>query len=139
MNPNIDIVRLLEQAQKRVSRDFDHALADVGATGEQWRVLDKLADEGGRPIGELAQQLGIHPPTMTKLVDRMVALGLVQRIVDEADSRRVLIYITDVGLHLFGKLAEKAVAFQQDLSSRLGASAASQLTQLLGNLAADGS
>jgi len=138
MNPStIDIVLLLEQAQKRVSRDFDRALADVGATGEQWRVLDKLADEGGRPIGELAQMMGMHPPTMTKLVDRMVATGLVQRIVDEADSRRVLIYITDVGLHLFAKLAEKAAAFQQNLSSRLGASEASQLTQLLGSLAAD--
>lgn len=133
----IDIVLLLEQAQKRVSRDFDRALADVGATGEQWRVLDKLADEGGRPIGELAQLLGIHPPTMTKLVDRMVATGLVQRIADEADSRRVLIYITDVGLHLFAQLAEKAAVFQQKLSSRLGANEATQLTQLLGSLAAD--
>lgn len=133
----IDIVLLLEQAQKRVSRDFDRALADAGATGEQWRVLDKLADEGGRPIGELAQLLGIHPPTMTKLVDRMVGSGLVQRIVDEADSRRVLIYITDVGLHLFAKLAERATAFQLKLSSRLGATEASQLTALLGNLAAD--
>lgn len=138
MNPStIDIVLLLEQAQKRVSRDFDRALADVGATGEQWRVLDKLADEGGRPIGELAQLLGIHPPTMTKLVDRMVATGLVQRIADEADSRRVLIYITDVGLHLFAQLAEKAAVFQQNLSSRLGAAEAGQLTQWLGNLAAD--
>jgi len=133
----IDIVLLLEQAQKRVSRDFDRALADAGATGEQWRVLDKLADEGSRPIGELAQLLGIHPPTMTKLVDRMVGSGLVQRIVDEADSRRVLIYITDVGLHLFAKLAERAAAFQLKLSSRLGATEASQLTALLGNLAAD--
>ena len=133
----IDIVLLLEQAQKRVSRDFDRALADAGATGEQWRVLDKLVDEGGRPIGELAQLLGIHPPTMTKLVDRMVGSGLVQRIVDEADSRRVLIYITDVGLHLFAKLAERAAAFQLKLSSRLGATEASQLTALLGNLAAD--
>lgn len=138
MKPStIDIVLLLEQAQKRVSRDFDRALADVGATGEQWRVLDKLADEGGRPIGELAQLLGIHPPTMTKLVDRMVATGLVQRIADEADSRRVLIYITDVGLHLFAQLAEKAAVFQQNLSSRLGASEATQLTHLLGSLAAD--
>ena len=138
MNPStIDIVLLLEQAQKRVSRDFDRALADVGATGEQWRVLDKLADEGGRPIGELAQLLGIHPPTMTKLVDRMVATGLVQRIADDADSRRVLIYITDVGLHLFAQLAEKAAVFQRNLSSRLGASEATQLTQLLGSLAAD--
>jgi len=132
----IDIVLLLEQAHKRVSRDFDRALAHGGATGEQWRVLDKLADEGGRPIGELAQALGIHPPTMTKLVDRMVASGIVQRIVDESDSRRVLIYITDVGLQLFAQLAEKAAAFQQDLTSRLGENKASQLTRLLGNLTA---
>lgn len=131
----IDITLLLEQAQRRLSRELDRALSEAGASAEQWRVLDKLSDEKGLAIGELAQQLGMNPPTMTKLIDRMVAAGLVQRIVDDEDTRRVLVFITDSGLVLFGKLSRKATEFHEGLSESLNAREALQLTKLLGNLA----
>ena len=130
-----DLTLLLDQAQRRVSRALDRALGEVGASAEQWRVLDRLSDESGRPIGELAQHLDMNPPTMTKLIDRMVAAGLVQRIVDAQDNRRVLVFITDVGLELFHKLAARAAAFHADLSDTLNAREAAQLSKLLGHLA----
>lgn len=131
---SIDITLMLEQAQRRVSRELDRVLSEVGASAEQWRVLDKLSDEKGLPIGELAQQLSMNPPTMTKLIDRMVAAGLVQRIVDDEDSRRVLVFITDNGLVLFGKLSKKATQFHEGLAEGLNAREALQLSKLLGNL-----
>ncbi|MDO8449692.1 MAG: MarR family transcriptional regulator [Rhodoferax sp.] len=130
----IDITLILEQAQRRLSRELDRVLSEVGAPAEQWRVLDKLSDESGRPIGELAQQLSMNPPTMTKLIDRMVAAGLVQRIVDDEDSRRVLVFITDAGLVLFGKLSQKATEFHEGLAESLNAREALQLSKLLGHL-----
>lgn len=129
-----DITLLLEQAQRRVSRALDRALGEVGASAEQWRVLDHLADEQGRPIGELAQLLGMNPPTMTKLIDRMVGAGLVQRIVDAEDNRRVLVVITDAGLDLYGKLSTRASAFHEGLAETLSAREAVQLSRLLGQL-----
>jgi MarR family transcriptional regulator, organic hydroperoxide resistance regulator len=132
---SIDITLLLEQAQRRVSKELDRVLSEAGATAEQWRVLNKLSDEKGLAIGELAQQLSMNPPTMTKLIDRMVAAGLVQRIVDDEDSRRVLVFITDSGLILFGKLSQKATEFHEGLSESLNAREALQLSKLLGNLA----
>lgn len=131
---SIDITLMLEQAQRRVSRNLDRVLSEVGASAEQWRVLDKLSDEKGLPIGELAQQLSMNPPTMTKLIDRMVAAGLVQRIVDDQDSRRVLVFITDSGLTLFGKLSQKAIEFHEGLAESLNAREALQLSKLLGHL-----
>ncbi|RYY87539.1 MAG: MarR family transcriptional regulator [Comamonadaceae bacterium] len=130
MPPN-DLTHLLEQAQRRVSRDLDRELAQVGASGEQWRVLDSLADEVGRPMGELATMLSMNPPTMTKLVDRMVASGLVQRIADVQDSRRVLVYITDAGLELVAKLSSRADAFHAGLSAALSPKDADKLQKLL--------
>jgi DNA-binding MarR family transcriptional regulator len=130
-----DFALLLDQAQRRVSRALDRALSEVGASAEQWRVLDRLSDETGRPIGELAQHLDMNPPTMTKLIDRMVAAGLVQRIVDAQDNRRVLVFITDAGLELFGKLSARASAFHENLSENLSAREAAQLSKLLGHLA----
>jgi DNA-binding MarR family transcriptional regulator len=131
---SMDITLILEQAQKRVSKELDRVLSEVGASAEQWRVLDKLSDEKGLPIGELAQQLSMNPPTMTKLIDRMVAAGLVQRIVDDEDSRRVLVFITDSGLVLFGKLSQKATEFHEVLAESLNAREAQQLSKLLGHL-----
>jgi DNA-binding MarR family transcriptional regulator len=131
---SIDITLLLEQAQRRVSKELDRVLSEAGATAEQWRVLNKLSDEKGLAIGELAQQLSMNPPTMTKLIDRMVAAGVVQRIVDDEDSRRVLVFITDSGLILFGKLSQKATEFHEGLSESLNAREALQLSKLLGNL-----
>lgn len=131
---SMDITLILEQAQRRVSKELDRVLSEVGASAEQWRVLDKLSDEKGLPIGELAQQLSMNPPTMTKLIDRMVAAGLVQRIVDDEDSRRVLVFITDSGLVLFGKLSQKATEFHEVLAESLNTREALQLSKLLGHL-----
>ena len=130
-----DLALLLEQAQRRVSRALDRALGEAGASAEQWRVLDRLSDEQGRPIGELAQDLSMNPPTMTKLIDRMVATGLVQRILDATDNRRVLVVITDAGLALYGKLSAKASDFHEDLKGTLSERQTEQLSKLLGQLA----
>ncbi len=132
---HIDITLLLEQAQRRISRDLDLALAEFGASAEQWRVLAKLANEEGQPIGELAAQLGFNPPAMTKLVDRMVAAGLVQRIADDVDSRRVLVFITNSGLALVRRLSKRATAFHVELAESLSPRGTSQLSKLLGRLA----
>lgn len=131
---SIDITLILEQTHRRVSRELDRVLSEVGSSAEQWRVLDKLSDEKGLPMGELAQQLSMNPPTMTKLIDRMVGAGLVHRIVDDEDSRRVLVFITDSGLVLFGKLSRKATEFHDGLAESLSAREALQLSKLLGHL-----
>ena len=131
---SMDITLILERAQRRVSRELDRVLSEVGASAEQWRVLARLSDENGLPIGELAQQLSMNPPTMTKLIDRMVGAGLVHRIVDDEDSRRVLVFITDSGLALFGKLSQKATEFHEGLAESLNAREAQQLSKLLGHL-----
>lgn len=131
----LDLTHLLEQAQRRVSRELDRSLAEVGASGEQWRVLERLVDEAGRPIGELAALLNMNPPTMTKLIDRMVASGLVQRIADAQDNRRVLVFITDAGLQLAEKLSLRANTFHENLFARLNKSETAKLRLWLTNLA----
>lgn len=130
-----DFSQLLLLAHRRVSRELERTLGEVGATAEQWRVLQLLADETGRPIGELATMLDMNPPTMTKLVDRMVAQSWVQRIVDEVDNRRVLIFITDGGLALVKKLSLKAGIYFQGLSAGFSNAEAAQLRKLLTSLA----
>jgi DNA-binding MarR family transcriptional regulator len=83
-----------------VGERLDRAIGRDGVTSDHWRVLRRLADGEGHTMGELAEQLQMNPPTLTKLIDRMVGKSLVQRAADPEDSRRVLVYATDAGLGL---------------------------------------
>ena len=58
-------------------------------------------------MGEIAEREGINPPTLTKLVDRMVGKSMVQRAADPEDSRRVLVYATEAGSTLLTELQVK--------------------------------
>jgi len=49
---------------------------------------------------DIAQMIGVSPPTVAISLKRMEKAGLVRKIVDENDLRRNLITITDKGLRL---------------------------------------
>jgi DNA-binding MarR family transcriptional regulator len=85
-------------------------------------------------MGEIAEQLQMNPPTLTKLVDRMVGKSLVQRAADPEDSRRVLVYATDSGLALLSELQGKVDRHHEALQALLGDRNARQLERLLTTL-----
>ena len=64
---------LLERAGRVVGERLDRAFGRDGVTSDHWRVLRVLADGDGHTMGEIAERLQMNPPTLTKLVDRMVA------------------------------------------------------------------
>lgn len=80
------------------------ALAVEGCGVEEWRVLNFLA-EGGRTMSETAEHAGIPSPTLTKLVDRLVANNVVYRRIDFEDRRKVRIFLTTRGKSLHRRLA----------------------------------
>jgi DNA-binding MarR family transcriptional regulator len=82
-------------------------------------------------MGELAEREAINPPTLTKLIDRMVGKSMVQRAADPEDSRRVLVYATDAGLELFTELQARIDRHHASLGAVLGERNARQLERLL--------
>lgn len=64
---------------------------------ETWRILETLDSESQLTMGELARIVLMNPPTLTKLVDRMVAQGLVHRQIATSDQRKVNLLLTDLG------------------------------------------
>jgi len=123
---------LLAQANRLVSAALERLLAAEGAQIEHWRVLEVLSDERGRSMGELAQLVLMNHPALTKLIDRMVSRGWVHRAADAADSRRVLVLITDAGLEFVTRLRERVAEYQESIDA--GDRRAAQLKRLLGTL-----
>lgn len=122
---------LLERASRTVAGRMTRDIGYDGVTPDCWRVLRHLADGAGHSMGEIAEQLGMNPPTLTKLADRMVGMSLVQRAADPEDSRRVLVYATDAGLALLHELQPRIDRHHMELAALLGERNARQLERLL--------
>lgn len=61
----------------------------------QVKALIFLYDNGDRSMTELAVGLAVSLPSASELVDRLVDQGLVERMTDLADRRRVLVSLTE--------------------------------------------
>ena len=125
---------LLERASRVVADRLVRDIGLDGVTSDHWRVLRQLSDGAGHAMGELAEREAINPPTLTKLIDRMVGKSLVQRAADPEDSRRVLVYATDGGLDLLEELQGKVDEHHAALRALLGDRNARQLERLLTTL-----
>jgi DNA-binding MarR family transcriptional regulator len=68
---------------------------DISASGLS--LLDRLATAGPQRITELADWESVAQPTMTTLVGRLEAQGLVRRDPDPGDRRAVLVAVTTRG------------------------------------------
>ena len=72
-------------------------LSRVGLHVGQEMVLLELWKEDGLKGSELAARLGVEPPTVTRMIQRMEGCGFVERRPDPADARSFRVYLTDKG------------------------------------------
>ena len=85
------------QRYQRSVQAFDDAVGRaLGLGPTDLRCLDWLAD-GPKTAGVLATATGLRPAATTALLDRLEAKGLVERVRDESDRRRVLVRMTEEG------------------------------------------
>ncbi|HET9022266.1 MAG TPA: MarR family transcriptional regulator [Ornithinibacter sp.] len=86
------------QRYQRSVQSYDDAVGRaLGLGPADLRCLDWLVD-GPRTAGVLATATGLRPAATTALIDRLEARGLVERVRDEADRRKVLVRMTDEGM-----------------------------------------
>lgn len=88
--------RLAMAAKAHRARSGTH-LARIGLHPGQESVLKSLADEDGQTMSHLAQALGVQPPTVTKMISRLSAQGLVKRVASPTDGRLARVHLTDEG------------------------------------------
>lgn len=75
-------------------------LAVLGLHVGQEMVLLELWKEDGLRGGDLAERLGVEPPTITRMLRRMEGCGFVERRPDPADARSFRVYLTERGRSL---------------------------------------
>ncbi len=84
-------------ASMAMTRVYKPLLDDLGITYPQYLVLHALWEEDGRTIGAIAERLALESSTVTPLVKRLAAAGLVTRERATQDERQVLVRLTEAG------------------------------------------
>lgn len=89
LEPTLDFLRLLWRIEHGLQSRSKQMEAALGVTGPQRLVLRIVHQFPGLSAGELARIIRLHPSTVTGVVQRLVDKGLLARVGDRADRRRV--------------------------------------------------
>jgi len=85
---------VFKQMIVKAREEMPDALCDLGET--QFRIIHAL-NHGSFTMGELADRMKVRTPTVSRMIDAMVARGLVDREPDSADRRKVWLHLTAEG------------------------------------------
>jgi MarR family transcriptional regulator, organic hydroperoxide resistance regulator len=127
---------LLYATSRAVMQAYVPLLEPLGLTYPQYLVMMVLWEEDGATVGRLGERLHLDSGTLTPLLKRLEAAGLVRRTRSTTDERVVEIWLSPAGRRLRAKAEGVPVA----LFCKTGMSAASaerlgtELRRVLGNL-----
>jgi MarR family transcriptional regulator, organic hydroperoxide resistance regulator len=92
----------LYAASRAVTARYRPMLDELGVTYPQYLVLMLLWEEDGQTVGQLGARLALDSGTLSPLLKRLTAAGLVTRHRRADDERSVSIRLTDAGRALEG-------------------------------------
>ena len=103
LESSMELAELLRLAMRRLRRGTRDALAPLGLSGSEARVVRLLAD-GSLRMSVIAGRLAVVPRTVTDLVDGAELAGFVARLADPEDRRSTLVELTPVGRRLLDQV-----------------------------------
>jgi DNA-binding MarR family transcriptional regulator len=129
-----EVVLGLRMATARIVEPWEKFLkATAGLTPNQYNVLRIL--RGSHPsrlaCGEIAERMISRDPDITRLIDRMRARGVVDRVRSARDRRVVEVGITAKGREILRGLDAHVERMPRALLGHLGSRKLAQLAQLL--------
>jgi DNA-binding MarR family transcriptional regulator len=127
---------LISRFDRWVTERMTEVLGNEGCTVEEWRILVLLSDGAGHTMSEVADFALLPAPTLTKLIDGLVADNIAYRRVDPIDRRRLRVYLTPRGKAWHKRLSVLVEQFHEDLANMTGPEEAEHLEELLGRLMA---
>ncbi|MBI5642934.1 MAG: MarR family transcriptional regulator [Deltaproteobacteria bacterium] len=131
---------LLQQASNEVERRLSAELKKKcpESTAAQWKILMLLGNKKCKNAAELAAIINCDMGSITRMLDRLEAKGLIQRERSKADRRIVNLSLTGFGDELFPHLPEASVNMMNRLLKDFTATEVADLKLLLRRIIAAG-
>jgi DNA-binding MarR family transcriptional regulator len=105
----------LYTASRLITQAYTPLLDKLGLTYPQYLVMMVLWEKDGQPVNDIAKRLMLETNTVTPLLQRMEAAGLVVRRRDAFDGRKVVVFLTPAG----AALEARALEIPAELSSKM--------------------
>ncbi|WAH60927.1 homoprotocatechuate degradation operon regulator HpaR [Pseudomonas silvicola] len=135
-SPRPSLTLNLLQAREVAMSFFRPSLNQCGLTEQQWRIIRILSQQGELEINQLADLACILRPSMTGVLTRMEAAGMVCRRKAEQDQRRVLVKLGLEGEALFESMSQDMERNYGRLQEQFGEEKLKSLLALLNDLKA---
>lgn len=127
-----ELAERVMQIAHRIRRSAAAGLAPLQMTPAQSRALRVVARaEGPIRMGEIAARLDVVPRSATGLVEALESAGLVERTVDPANRRSVLVSLSEQGEGILREMAQARAATAEVVFGVLDAGERMQLAALL--------
>lgn len=109
-DPHLKLIRPLAEAYLAFSRTDNRHIRSMRLTPSQFDVLVTLGDTDGMTCSELSAATLVTKGTLTGVLDRLCAKGLIRRDPDKQDRRSTTIRLTPKGDALFRKVFSRHIA-----------------------------
>jgi len=130
--PHHEAVLNIVLASNHLRGLMDRVFDGAGLTAAQYNVLRILngAWPAGYARGEIARRVLDRAPDLTRMVDRLVRAGLVQRSRSGADGRQSIARITAKGRELLAGMHGRVRSVQREAAKRISAREARELSRI---------
>jgi DNA-binding MarR family transcriptional regulator len=134
-DPALQVLRPLVEAYWAFWLEDSRHIRSLGLTPPQFDVIATLGNTGGLTCAELSRATLVTKGTLTGVLDRLEARGLIERRPEASDRRRVRIRLTARGDAVFRKTFPRHLAhirpfFERALTRRRAASLSRDLLRL---------
>ncbi|MDI3356327.1 MarR family transcriptional regulator [Pseudomonas sp. UYIF39] len=109
---------LLGRAAALKDRLLDRHLTPLGITAGQLKVL-RIIRHGENTAVALCRHLSIHSAAMTRMLDRIERKGLIVRLPDDQDQRKIRLALTIQGEAISSVLPTMEVAAMNEFTASL--------------------
>jgi DNA-binding MarR family transcriptional regulator len=104
VDPLLELALLVKAGQRELERRMNEAMAPLGLTAAQADALSVIAQAGPLSLKELGELLIAEAGHPSRLVDRLVEAGLVERHPAGDDRRRVELSLSSRGRRLAARV-----------------------------------
>lgn len=122
---------LLQKAREASVAQVRQTLAEFGLTEQQWRVIRTAYECGELNAQELASRSAILGPSLSRILNRLEADGILSRRTAKTDLRELTIKLSASGKRLHNKIQPMVAKHYEDFGNKLGPRKAKQLADLL--------
>ena len=112
---------LLRCAHKRASAIFASILSDHHLTPPQYFAMVRLSEFGRLSQNHLGRMTAMHPATIQGVIQRLCERGLITRMPDHNNRRRIILQLTAVGNNTVEHLRSRMVEINDAILAPLNA------------------